>query len=89
VAILQILKDKGLASEQELAPHLEQAANGSKVRWRAKHDPVSRSRPPHFLRHLHGVGGHSMDSGIALPRYEQHFREQSSKKRYCTVPEKE
>ena len=43
-AILQFLKDKGIASEDDLVPYLERAGNGSSVRWR-----VTRVRINHLL----------------------------------------
>jgi hypothetical protein len=43
-AILRFVKDKGLASEQDLAPYFEQAGNTSNVRWRA-----ARVRIDHLL----------------------------------------
>ena len=43
-AVLQFLKDKGMASQDELAPYLKQAANASSVRWMA-----ARVRIEHLL----------------------------------------
>jgi hypothetical protein len=43
-AILQFLKTKGIATDDELAPYFEEAGNASSVRWRA-----ARVRMNHLL----------------------------------------
>jgi hypothetical protein len=44
IAVVQFLKDEGIAADDKLAPYLEKAGNASSVKWRA-----ARARMEHLL----------------------------------------
>lgn len=44
IAVVQFLRDEGIAADDKLAPYLERAGNASSVKWRA-----ARARMEHLL----------------------------------------
>lgn len=70
-AILQFLKDKGLADEKELAPYLEQSGNASSVRWRG-----ARVRIDHLISSA--IAAAEREAKKELPKPREDGKESSS-----------
>ena len=71
-ALLQFAKDRGWASDQELAPYLEQAGNASNVRWRA-----ARVRIDHLLSSAFQAADRDRDAKSKSPKPEEKSQEPS------------
>ena len=69
-ALLQFAKDRGWASDQELAPYLEQAGNASNVRWRA-----ARVRIDHLLSSAFKAA--DRDAKLKSPKPEEKSQQSS------------
>jgi hypothetical protein len=65
-ALLQFVKDKGLATEQELAPYFEQAGNASNVRWRA-----ARVRIDHLLASATKASDRDAQAKVSKPEEKE------------------
>jgi len=61
-ALLSLLKAKGIANDEELAPFLEQAGNASNVRWRAM-----RVRTAALISSAMTPPGQQAEAGAAKP----------------------
>jgi hypothetical protein len=61
-AILQFLRDKGIATEEQLAPYLEQARTASGVKWRA-----ARVR----MEYLFSSESNGSETAVTAPKAKQ------------------
>jgi hypothetical protein len=71
-AILQFLKDKGLTTDEQFAPYLEKAGNGSNVKWLA-----ARVRIGHLLSSIDKAKD---DDKTAQPKAEPEAKPEAQEK---------
>ena len=72
-AILEFIKEKGIANEDELAPYLQRANEASSVRWRA-----TRVRLAHLLSGLEKRDQQSKDNRSQKEKHERQEKAQQS-----------
>jgi hypothetical protein len=73
-AVLQFLKDQGIATEEKLAPYLEQAGTGSNVKWRA-----ARKRMEYLLTPI------QKEASDNTKETDQHKDKEAEQKKTATV----
>jgi hypothetical protein len=75
IAVLQFLKDEGIARDEKLAPYLERAGNASSVKWRA-----ARARMEHLLTPIPQAAKETAKATAETPKLEKAASETSENK---------
>ena len=78
-ALLRFLKDKGIVTDEELAPYLNEAGNASSVRWRAAHVRLEHIFAAAEKKEQQTAKPEAQPAATQPPRKQQRDREEREK----------